>query len=111
MNADLVAINGRIFTSNDAQPWASAVAVHEGRFVHVGDDDMARSLIGPQTEVMDLEGALLLPGLVESHVHVLLGALLNVGLLHLAGCARVHSLLTGSRASLGEVGQQLRCLH
>lgn len=80
MNADLVALNGRIFTVDDSNPWASAVAVKDGRFVHVGDDDTGRSLIGPQTEVVDLDGALVLPGLVESHVHVMLGALLNVGL-------------------------------
>lgn len=80
MNADLVAVNGRIFTSNETQPWASAVAVSDGRFVHVGDNETTRSLIGPTTEVMDLKGALVLPGLVESHVHVMLGALLNVGL-------------------------------
>ncbi len=80
MTADLVAFNGRVFTAQHERPWASGFAITEGRFVHVGDDQGARLLIGPSTHVVDLAGQLVLPGLVESHVHVLLGALLSVGL-------------------------------
>lgn len=78
--ADLVATGGRIHTVNPDQPWASAVAVRDGRIAYVGDDPGAREWIGSQTTVVDLRGALVLPGFVESHVHILLGAVTSSGL-------------------------------
>lgn len=101
MTADLVALNGRIFTADAERPWASALAVRDGRFIHVGDDDSARSHVGPATHVMDLAGALVLPGLVESHVHVLLGSLLNVGL-QLSMADSVEEILDTVRAYAAE---------
>ena len=78
--ADLVAIGGRIYTVNPAQPWASAVAVRDGRITYVGDDIDAREWIGSETTVVELHGAFVLPGLVESHVHILLGAVTSSGI-------------------------------
>lgn len=80
MTADLVVLNGHIFTANAEYPWARACAVSDGTFIYVGDDDGAGAHVGPQTTVIDLGGRLVLPGLVESHVHLLLGSLMNVGL-------------------------------
>lgn len=47
MTAELVAFNGRVFTAQHERPWTSAFAITDGRFVQVGDDEGARSLIGP----------------------------------------------------------------
>lgn len=77
--ADLIAVNGRIYTVDEHCPWASALAVRDGRITFVGDDGGARALAGSATTVVDLAGRLVLPGLVESHVHVLLGAALASG--------------------------------
>lgn len=66
--ADLVLLNGRLVTL--AVPAeAEALAAAGGRIVFVGSNDEARSLIGPDTEVLDLEGRLGLPGFIEGHGH------------------------------------------
>jgi predicted amidohydrolase YtcJ len=67
--ADLVFVNGDVYTVDGARPWAHAVAVRAGRVTAVGDDADIRPLVGPRTEVVDLVGRLLLPGFQDSHVH------------------------------------------
>ena len=67
--ADVVLLNGRIYTLDDERPWAEAVAIENGRFVYVGDADGARSLVGADTAVHDFGGRFVLPGLVDSHTH------------------------------------------
>ncbi|MER6530557.1 amidohydrolase [Streptomyces sp. NPDC001508] len=60
---------------NPAQPLATAVAVQDGEIVKVGATDDVVALRGPATDVVDLEGAALLPGFVEAHGHPLFSAL------------------------------------
>ncbi len=69
MLADLLLINGRIYTMDPQCPRASALAVCGGRIRAVGGDDL-RTLAGPGTEVVDLEGRTVLPGLTDSHLHL-----------------------------------------
>ena len=66
--ADLVVTGARIYTVNPAQPTASALAVKDGRILAVGDT--LREYIGPSTEILDLQGAVVVPGLIDSHVHL-----------------------------------------
>jgi len=88
--ADLLLTNGRVYTLDWADPdaegnpapdapfdleggWhsdAEAVAVREGNVVFVGSAVEGRQFIGPETRVMDLNGATVVPGLIESHVHL-----------------------------------------
>ncbi len=68
---DLVFRNGRLYTVNPRQPWAEAVAVKEGRFVRVGTEADVRACIGPRTEVVDLEGRFAMPGIYDTHVHLI----------------------------------------
>ncbi|MCZ4321163.1 amidohydrolase [Pseudomonas anguilliseptica] len=64
--------NGKIYTVNDAQPWASALVIDdEGSIVAIGDDDDVAEYVDDQTEVVDLEGRLVLPGFQDTHAHVL----------------------------------------
>jgi predicted amidohydrolase YtcJ len=67
---DLVLVNGRIHTVDDANPTATAVAIRDGRFVAVGSDDEMRALAGPATRVEDLGGAAVVPGLIDAHNHL-----------------------------------------
>jgi predicted amidohydrolase YtcJ len=66
VSADLVLKNGRIYAPAG---WASAVAVRKGIIVAVGDDSSAASLACSDTRVIDLQGATVLPGLHDTHVH------------------------------------------
>lgn len=72
--ADLVITNGAIYTVNDAQPWAEAVAVRNGEIVYVGDIAGAENLVGKNTQRIDLDGKFMLPGFVDSHMHLIEGA-------------------------------------
>jgi len=63
--------NGRIYTVNDSQPWAEAVGVEGDRIVFVGSDRDSADLVGPDTKVVDAGGRLVLPGLIDCHVHCL----------------------------------------
>jgi len=72
-HADLVFVGGGVYTVDAARPWARAVAVRGGRIVRVGDDADVRALVGPRTDVIDLQGRLLLPGFQDAHAHPLVG--------------------------------------
>lgn len=70
--ADLVIEKARIWTDGRTY-FASTLAVRDGAFVHVGDADP--SLIGPETKRVDVGGALVVPGLFDSHIHMLNGGM------------------------------------
>jgi predicted amidohydrolase YtcJ len=72
--ADLVLRGGVIHTVDVNQPAAETIAVTGERIVFVGDTDAVAAYIGPKTEVVELEGRLLLPGIVDAHLHPLGGA-------------------------------------
>ncbi len=78
--ADYVFANGKVYTVNEAQPWAEAVVVNDNRIVYVGDTETAKGYIGEGTEFVELGGKMMLPGFVESHMHVTVGAALAQGL-------------------------------
>jgi len=67
--ADLVFINGAVYTVDAARSWATALAVTGDRISYVGTDAGARELVGPRTRLIDLDHRMLLPGFQDSHVH------------------------------------------
>jgi len=69
--AELVLTNGRIYTVDNARPEASALAVRGGRVLFVGSDREAKALAGPSTQVIDLHGATVIPGIIDAHAHLL----------------------------------------
>lgn len=75
LDADLVLTNGRIATMSARTPAASGVAIRDGRFIAVGHDADVRRLATPRTKVVDLAGRRAIPGLIDSHTHVLRGGL------------------------------------
>lgn len=69
--ADTLFVRGRIYTSNPKQPWAEAIAIRNGKIQHVGSDESAQAYRGPKTEVLDLDGRMVLPGMIDNHTHFL----------------------------------------
>jgi predicted amidohydrolase YtcJ len=67
--ADLVVTNGTVVTMDDARPEAEAVAIDDGRIVAVGSAAEIADWIGASTEVVDVEGRLVIPGFIEGHGH------------------------------------------
>lgn len=71
MQADQIIKNANIFTADSEHPKASAIAVKDGKFVYVGDEAGLSEYEGPVT---DLAGRFIMPGIIDSHVHVTMGA-------------------------------------
>jgi predicted amidohydrolase YtcJ len=69
--ADLVLINGHVYTVDNARPIVTAFAVRGGRIVFIGSDAEARALAARSTRVIDLHGATVLPGFTDAHAHLL----------------------------------------
>lgn len=71
--ADLIIQNARITTMDPANPAATAVAIRDGRFIRVGNAGDVARLKGPRTRVIDAGGRPAIPGLHDSHSHVIRG--------------------------------------
>ena len=71
--ADLVMLNGGIYTVDAERRWAEAAAIADGMIVAVGSNDDIRPYVGEGTEVIDLDGRMAMPGIHDSHVHPLEG--------------------------------------
>jgi predicted amidohydrolase YtcJ len=69
--ADLVLVNGKVWTVSAATPKAEAVAVWRDRILAVGTTEAVKALAGPKTCVIDLKGRRVVPGFYDSHVHLL----------------------------------------
>jgi predicted amidohydrolase YtcJ len=65
----LILHSGKIYTVDDSRPWAEAVAISGRHISAVGDNEEILSTRTPDTEVLDLEGRLVLPGLCDAHIH------------------------------------------
>jgi len=68
-SADLVILGGNVITLDPGRPRAQAIAVKFDRIIAVGQDDEVRSLVGPNTRVMDARGMTIVPGLIDAHCH------------------------------------------
>ncbi len=67
---DLVLINGNILTMNSAQPSAEAVAIIKNHIVKVDSNDEISTQINSSTQVLDLKGRTVVPGFIDTHIHV-----------------------------------------
>jgi predicted amidohydrolase YtcJ len=75
MEPDLILHNGLITTLDSKKPQAEAVAIQNGRFIAVGADSDVLKALGPQTRVIDAGRRRLIPGLNDSHLHLIRGGL------------------------------------
>lgn len=99
--ADVVFTNGNIYTVNEKQPRAEAIAVSKGRIVFVGSSAAAKAHVGKTTKIVDLKGATVVPGLTDAHYH-----LMGVGdrevTLNLEGTTTLDSFLAKTKERIGK---------
>ncbi|KQZ94832.1 MULTISPECIES: amidohydrolase [unclassified Pseudomonas] len=75
MTADLILFNGKLHTVDREKPMATAVAIKDGRFIAVGTDGEAMAHKSSATQIIDLKGRTVIPGLNDSHLHLIRGGL------------------------------------
>jgi len=95
--AELIVLNARILTMDPARPRAQAVALGGGRVRALGLDPEVRALAGPGTRILDARGATVLPGLIESHLHLFMGGM-ELAHLQLGGVTAIEALAEALRA-------------
>src|SRR5579885_3218351 len=69
----LAVVNARVWTGDARRPWADAVAITGERISLVGTSAAVKKLVGPSTRVVDAKGMMVVPGLIDAHVHVISG--------------------------------------
>jgi predicted amidohydrolase YtcJ len=94
--SDVVFAGGPVFTGVPHRPYATALAVRDGRILAVGGEEV-RQLIGPSTEVVELRGRLLLAGFQDAHIHAVMGGV-ELGQCDLTGTADLAEYLRRIRA-------------
>jgi predicted amidohydrolase YtcJ len=99
--ADLIFINGNVYTVNDEHPHAEALAVRMDRIVFVGSNTEAKKYQGPKTRVVDLHGATVLPGLTDAHHH-LSGVGFREMTLNLEGITNLEDFLAKVKARVDQ---------
>jgi len=80
VKADVVYRNGFVYTVDSVLSHAQAIAVKDGKFIAVGSNDDIKAFTGKDTRTVDLKGKMVMPGLVDAHIHALRGALTALGL-------------------------------
>ncbi|MGE5838303.1 MAG: amidohydrolase, partial [Deltaproteobacteria bacterium] len=75
IQADTIILNGRIATLDTKSRFVSAVAIKGGRFMAVGPEKEVMACRGDKTQVIDVKGRTVIPGLNDSHTHVIRGGL------------------------------------
>jgi predicted amidohydrolase YtcJ len=74
-DADMILMNGRLATQDERRSFASAAAVKDGRFLAVGSDQDVLAYRGDRTQMIDVGGRTVIPGLNDSHMHPIRGGL------------------------------------
>ena len=68
-DAELLMLNGKVYTVNHEQSWAEAIAITDGRIIWVGNSEDANQWQGEGTRTIDLGGKMVLPGFQDIHIH------------------------------------------
>jgi predicted amidohydrolase YtcJ len=103
--ADLIFTNARIFSGGPERPWTGAVAVRAGRVLYCGSAVEAQAWKGPATREIDARGGTLMPGIIDSHFHLLYGAL-NMEGMQLGAVSSYEELSAVVRAYAAEHPQE-----
>ncbi|WP_428511883.1 amidohydrolase [Roseovarius sp.] len=97
MAPEIVILNGKVLTMDPDRPRAEAVAVASGRIVAVGTSAEIGAMAGPDTKQVDAGGATVLPGFIDSHVHLFAGSV-EMGYLDLYGVQGEEAVAAAVRA-------------
>jgi predicted amidohydrolase YtcJ len=95
MDPTLILLNGNIYTMDEENPRANAVAAYGSRIIAVGETDDVQRLVGRSTKVIDLQGKTVIPGLIDCHIHFAAYAL------------RAQEITLDGVASLGEALERI----
>lgn len=74
-SADTILFNGFLYTVEQDQPTVEAVAIRDGKIVAMGSSEEVRKLAGEKTHLIDLQGRMVMPGLIDGHCHPTKGAI------------------------------------
>ena len=102
--ADLVLVNGGIYTVDADRNWAEAAAIRDGLIVAVGDNLEIEAMTGPETRTIDLAGKMALPGFHDAHVHPTMGGYALLGC-DLEGLDSVDAIISKVTVCAGETDQ------
>ena len=96
MTPDIIIHNGALITFDEARPEASALAITAGKITAVGSDADIKAQAGPQTRMIDAAGGTVLPGFIDSHVH-LFGGSVELSCLNLYGVQGMEAIAAAVR--------------
>lgn len=85
--------NGQIFTADYAHPYAEAIAIQGERIVAVGSREAVDAIVGPKARKVDLHGQFLMPGMIDSHNHAVMGGITLIQANYPATSASVPTLV------------------
>jgi predicted amidohydrolase YtcJ len=95
--ADLILIHAKILTVDPKDSIAQAVAIREGKIIAVGSDQQIQPLAGPKTNVVDMHGRTVTPGLIDTHAHIATG-----------GVEELYSVSLSDAATVGDAVDRVR---
>jgi predicted amidohydrolase YtcJ len=97
--ADMLLVNGRIVTLDDASSIKEALAITGDRITATGSDGEIRKLAGPATQIVDLGGRTVIPGLIDSHIHLIRAGFRYASEVDWSGAANVAEALERLRSA------------
>ncbi|EYU42934.1 hypothetical protein ABFS82_14G173700 [Erythranthe guttata] len=100
--ADLVVTNGTIYTSDAAFLFADSMAVRGGRIVRIGNRSSVQDLVGSETRTLNLQGRVVVPGFIDSHVHLIFGGL-QMARVKLRGVSRKDHFVNNVREAVSNM--------
>lgn len=73
--ADTVIQNASIYTVNNEQPWAEALAIKNGKYIYVGENSGVHKYIGDTTKLISVNDGMVMPGIIDAHIHPAFGGI------------------------------------
>jgi predicted amidohydrolase YtcJ len=100
--ADILLVNGKIITLDEASSVHEALAIESGRIAATGSNEAMRKLAGPATRMIDLGGRTVIPGLIDSHIHAIRAGFRYATEVHWDGAADIHEAMERLRVAAAQ---------
>ncbi len=105
-SADLIIDNARIYTVNRDAPWAEAVAVADGEIIAVGTSELVSRHRVDGTEVRDVGGAFVMPGIIDAHAHPAWGGVIALYYCYFSAAAPPDEVIRTIEQCVSETDEQ-----